>query len=93
MKLEDWEELMPKNSNVIRNLHIIGDTPAHWWVLNIVDWFGPQTSSLKLMQTYAEYKELMFKEEGDTSHVCQIYDQYSAKKDKDSFKDNNYVLC
>ena len=83
------------------------------------------------MDTYEKYKVLMLKEEGDTSHVCQSYDQDSAnqdkarfredtyvlrlwipakigvlnswwlvnvglqaaKKDKDSFKDNNYVLC
>ena len=34
----------------------------------------------------------MLKEEGDTSHVCQSYDQYSAKKNKSRLREDTYVL-
>ena len=34
----------------------------------------------------------MLKEEGDTSHVCQSYDQYSSNQYKASFTENTSVL-
>ena len=68
--LEDQEELTLNMDKGIIKLPIIWDAPAHWWVLNIVDGFGPHTSSLKYMGNYTKYKVLMLKEEGNTSHVC-----------------------
>ena len=44
------------------------------------------------MDTYAKYKVLMLKEEGDTSHVFQRYDQYAEKKDNANFRDDTSVL-
>ena len=44
------------------------------------------------METYEKYKVLMLKEEGDTSHVCQSYDQDAVKQDKASFSDDTSVL-
>ena len=76
----------------IRKLPIIPDAPAHWWVLNIFGGFGTHTYSLKSMDTYAKYKVLMLKEEGDTSHVFQRYDQYAEKKDNANFRDDTSVL-
>ena len=93
MSLEAWEELTPNMDKGIRKLPIIRDPPVHWWVLKIVDGFGPHTSSLKLMETYEKYKVLMLKEEGDTSYVCQRYYQDAAKQDKEIFRDDNSVLC
>ena len=72
---------------------IIRDSPAHWWVLNISDVFGPHTSRLQSMETYAKYKVFMIKKEGDTSHFCQSYDQDAAKKDKSRFRYDTSVLC
>ena len=69
-----------------RKLHIIKYALAHWWVLNIVYGFGPHTSSLKSMDIYAKYKVLILKEEGNTAHVCHIYDQDNDKKYKASFR-------
>ena len=62
------------------------------WVLNIFYGFDTHTSNLKSMERYAKYKVSMIKEEGDTSHVCQRYDQYSSKKDNASFREDNYFL-
>ena len=94
MKLEDWEELTLNMDKGIIKLPIILDAPAHFWVLNIVDGFGPHTSSLKYMENYAKYKLLMLKEEGNTSHLCQRYYQYDVNQDKASFReDTSFLRC
>ena len=67
-------------------LLIIQDATDHWWVLDIVDGFGPQTSSLKWMKTYERYKLFMLKKEGNDSHVCQRYEQDDDNQYKDSFR-------
>ena len=36
----------------------------------------------KALKTYYDHKIMQLKEEGDTSQVCQLYDQDPAKKDK-----------
>ena len=56
-------------------------------MLKIIDGFGPHTSSPEAMQIYRDHKILLVKEEGDTSHVCQAYDQDVAKKDKSAMRD------
>ena len=92
MPLEDWYELTPNTTKGNINLPIIHDAPSHQWVLNIVYGFETHTSSPKSMDTYAKYKVLMLKEEGDTSHVFQRYDQYAEKKDNANFRDDTSVL-
>ena len=77
----------------IRNVPFIQDAPAHWRVLNIVNGFEPRTFSLKSIDNYEQYKVLVLKKEGKTSHMCQRYDQYAAKNDNFSFRDNTYSLC
>ena len=74
-------ELAPKMASGIREMPVIRDCP-HWWVVKIIDGFGPHTSSLEAMEIYADARILLLKEEGDTSHVNQAYDQQVAKDDK-----------
>ena len=64
---------------------VICDNPD-WWVIKIIDGFGPHTSSVEAMKIYAKHKILLVKEEGDTSHVCQAYDQKVAKDDKSTMR-------
>ena len=64
---------------------VICDNPE-WWVIKIIDGFGPHTSSVEAMKIYAKHKILPVKEEGDTSHVCQAYDQKVAKDDKSTMR-------
>ena len=92
MVLEYWEELTPKISKCIGKFPIIQYSPSHWWVLNIVDVFGPHTYSLKSMETYEKYKFLMLKEEDNTSNFYQSYEQYFSNQDKSSLKEETYVL-
>lgn len=55
-------------------------------MLKIIDGFGPHTSSLEAMEIYEKHNIILLKEEGDTSHVCQAYDQQVAKDDKRSMR-------
>lgn len=85
MTEEAWVELAPKMADGIRSMDVIKQNP-NWWVLKIVDGFGPHVSSVKAMEIYASRKILLLKEEGDASHVNQAYDQEVAKKDKVSMR-------
>ena len=81
MTVEAWEELAPKMAEGLRSAPIVRDMP-HWWMMKIVDGFGPHVSSLAAMTSYGNKKILLMKEEGDASHVNQAYDQSVAKDDK-----------
>ena len=81
MTVAAWEELAPKMAAGLRAMAIVRDMP-HWWMMKIVDGFGPHVSSLAAMKSYSDQKIMLFKEEGDTSHINQAYDQQVAKDDK-----------
>ena len=86
MTEEAWVELAPKMAGGIRAMPIVRDNPE-WWVIKIIDGFGPHTSSIDAMETYYESRILLLKEEGDSSHVNQAYDQMVAKDDKVTMRD------
>ena len=64
---------------------VVRDMPD-WWVCKIIDGFGPHVSSEEAMQVYYAHKILLLKEEGDSSHVNQSYDQKVAKDDKSNMR-------
>jgi hypothetical protein len=76
-----WVAMAPSMATGIRAMPVIKTMPE-WWVLKIIDGFGPHVSSLDAMEIYESHKILLLKEEGDSSHVNQAYDQDVAKKDK-----------
>ena len=86
MNEDAWVEMAPAMADGIRQMPVICDNPD-WWVLKIVDGYGPHTSSAKAMQIYASRKILLLKEEGDSSHVNQSYDQKVAIDDKKSMRE------
>ena len=45
MTVEAWEELAQKMAEGLRSAPIVRDMP-HWWMMKIVDGFGPHVSSL-----------------------------------------------
>lgn len=81
MTEDAWLEMAPKMVEGIRAQPIVCGMP-HWWVIKVVDGFGPHVSSVEAMAVYRDANILLIKEEGDTSHVCQAYDQQTAKDDK-----------
>ena len=74
MTEEAWVEITPKMIHGIRGAPVVRDMPQ-WWVLKIVDGFGPHTTSAAAMQAYQDAKIILIKEEGDSSHVNQSYDR------------------
>ena len=85
MTTDAWVEMAPKMAKGIRAMDVIREMP-HWWVVKIVDGFAAHTGSLDAMQTYNDQKICLLKEEGDSSHVNQSYDQHVAKDDKSSMR-------
>jgi len=78
---EAWEAMAEDVAKGIRAMPVIKDHPD-WWALFILDGFICHFSSAKVMEIFLKYLILLVKEEGDSSHVCQLYDQDPAKKDK-----------
>ena len=76
-----WEEMVLDRARGIRAMPVICNNPG-MWVLEILDGFGSHCNCPKALQIYYDHKILQAKEEADTSHVCQLYDQQPAKKDK-----------
>ena len=76
-----WVELAKEQVVGIRQMPVICDNPR-WWVALVVDGFGAHVSSPDACQIYYDANIILVKEEGDTSHACQAYDQDTAKKDK-----------
>jgi hypothetical protein len=74
MTEEAWDKLSPTMADGIRSMPVISEKPE-WWVVKIIDGFGPHTSSLEAMKIYYSRKIILLKEEGDASHVNQAYDR------------------
>ena len=91
MTEDAWVEMAPFMSKGMNSLPVVRDRPD-WWKLKIVDGFGPHTSSLAAMQIYDDAKIILLKEEGDTSQVCQSYDQHVAKDDKRCMRNCLFIL-
>jgi hypothetical protein len=85
MTEEAWDEMAQPMAAGIRQMDVIKDNPE-WWVVKIIDGYGPHVSSVRAMEIYQQHKILLLKEEGDSSHVNQSYDQDVAKQDKRSMR-------
>ena len=55
---------------------------TEWWFFLKFDAFGSNVNVQEALEEFFRYKTLLFKEEGDTSHVNQRYDQQLTKRDK-----------
>ena len=63
-KEEAWEKPTPHILNGIHKPdHIVAANPQ-WWMLEVFDGFGPQTSFLKSMQYHSNNKIVVVKKEG-----------------------------
>ena len=77
---DTWKKMVREMCEGIREMPVIKDHPE-WWVLLSLDGFGSHLN-MKALEVFAEYKILVVKEEGDSSQVCQAYDQQVARQDK-----------
>ena len=71
------DQIVPVDPETVNNW----DHPD-WWVLLSLDGFTSNVNLLNAHEIFAEFKTMVIKEEGDTSHVCQAYDKQVAKYDK-----------
>ena len=77
---DTWKKMVREMCEGIREMPVIKDHPE-WWALLSLDGFGSHLN-MKALEVFAEYKILVVKEEGDSSQVCQAYDQQVARQDK-----------
>ena len=80
MTNEAWLNAGPKFCKGIREMPYIKDHP-YWWCLLSLDGFGSHLLP-DALEVFAEYKILVFKEEGNALQVCHAYDQQVALQDK-----------
>ena len=81
MTTKTWLELLPDLIRGIRAMPVIVDNPD-WWCALLVDGFNAHCLSAEAMQMLHDNKIILVKEEPDSSHFCQVYDQLVTKGDK-----------
>jgi hypothetical protein len=78
MTEDAWEAITPSQ---IRGIRKVVDNDD-WWAVLIVDGFAAHCINPNVMQQYRDAKIIVVKEEADSSHVNQSYDQWVAVSDK-----------
>eukprot|EP00957_Ditylum_brightwellii_P029345 2218406-Ditylum_brightwellii.AAC.1 len=78
---EDWIIATEHLCKGLCALPVVNEHPD-WWFLLTCDRFASHVNTPEALQTFAKYKIMLAKEEGDSSHVSQSYDQLPAKCDK-----------
>jgi hypothetical protein len=76
-----WLLLVPYLAEGICEMKVIRDHPE-WWVAISCNGFGSHVNVHLAQDIFSHSKILVVKEEGDTLHVNQVYDQSVAKQDK-----------
>ena len=84
---ETWIKLVPEFCRGIRAMPVIKDHPE-WWMTLTLDGYSSHINCNEALEEFARNKIQIVKEEGDTSHVNQAYDQDVAKKDKTHMKNS-----
>ena len=78
---EAWLIIVPKLCKYIRQMRVIREHPV-WLVLFSMSGYGYHVNVTKELEIFSAHKILVVKEEGDTYHVNQVYDQFVTKEDK-----------
>ena len=81
MTHEAWDLSAPKLAQGIRNMPVIRDHPEFWVILHL-DGFKSHVMTYEAQQILYDHKILVVKENSQSSHVNQAYDQEPAKKGK-----------
>ena len=78
---EAWLQVSQAIVKGYRNLPYVKDNPD-WYMLELLDGFKSHENVLAANELRAKHKINSLKEESNTSHVCQGYDQQVARADK-----------
>ncbi|KAI2491962.1 hypothetical protein MHU86_22582 [Fragilaria crotonensis] len=87
-----YAKIAPELADGIRKMPFICKHPS-WWVVVCLDGFGSHVNVHEAQEVFYKRKILILKEEGDTSHINQAYDQSVAKNDKARMRANLDLLC
>lgn len=87
-----YAKIAPELADGIRKMPDICDHPD-WWVIVSLDGFGSHVNVHSAQEAFYDRKIFILKEEGDTSHVNQAYDQSVAKNDKTGMRANLDAVC
>ena len=83
--------LVPKLCKGVREIPVVRDH-KYWWCVRSLDVFGSHVNVHIEQEIFIEHKIIIVKEEGDTSEVCQAYDQWVAKLDKRYSRHNLHMV-
>ena len=82
-----YAEIAPVLADGIRKMPFICDHPS-WWVVVSLDGFESHVNVYVAQEAFYQRKIHILKEEGDTSHINQAYDQSVAKNDMAGMRAN-----
>ena len=87
-----WNNMAPAFAKCILYMPVFKNYPDLWMAITL-DNFGSHLEG-DALKVFADHKILIVKEEGDTSQVCQDYDNEVAKSEKLHHRDFlNDILC
>ena len=81
-----WGECTPHLLEGYRKMPVIEDNPE-WEIIEFLDGFRSHENNLEANKARTAAKVRSIKEESQTSHACQAYDQETAKQDKKNCAD------
>jgi hypothetical protein len=87
-----YAEIAPQLADGIQKMPHICEHPE-WWVVVCLDGFGSLVNVHMAQEAFFQRKIMILKEEGDTSHVNEAYDQSVAKNDKAGMRANLDLIC
>ena len=82
MTIEAWEQMTPLLIEGYRKVNKYVEANPQWYMVDILDGFGAHHNSYLAMAARHSNKIISVKEEGDSSHVNQAYDNLVARNDK-----------
>ena len=74
-----WNEMAPSFAKGLQDMPVAKKHPDLWMEITL-DGFGSHLEGDDL-KVFADHNILIMKEEGDTSQMCQAYDNEVAKSD------------
>ena len=75
-----WNEMAPAFAKGLQDMPVVKNYPDLWMAITL-DVLGSYLEG-DALKVFADHKILVVKEEGDTSQVCQAYDNEVSKIDK-----------
>lgn len=81
-----WSKCTPHLLEGYRKMPVIKDNPE-WEIIEFLDGFRSHENNLEANKARTTAKVRSIKEESQTSHACQAYDQEMAKQDKKNCAD------